>query len=62
MGIGPTGGRVAGVNWLHRSDHLRDEGTAREGVSGVASGADTDGVMVNSSTASVVSTGSNTGI
>ena len=62
LAVGSTWVGVAGVNWRHRPHHLGDEGAAREGVAGVPSGADTDGVMVDSSTAGVVSTGSNTGI
>jgi hypothetical protein len=62
LSIGPAGRGVAGVDDLRSGDDLRQERTAGERISGVAGGAGTDGVVIDSSTASIVTTGSHTGV
>ena len=62
LSIGPAGRGIAGVDDLRPGDDLRQERTAGERVSAVASGAGTDGVVIDCGTAGVVATGSRTGV
>ena len=59
--VGPAGRGVAGVDDLRPGDDLRQERTAGERISAVARGTGTDGVVIDSRTASIVTTGSHTG-
>ena len=60
--VGPAGRGIAGVDDLRPGDDLRQERTAGERISAVARGAGTDGVVIDSRTASIVTTGSHTGV
>ena len=62
LSVGPAGRGVAGVDDLRPGDDLRQERTAGERISAVARGAGTDGVVIDSRTASIVTTGSHTGV
>ena len=62
LSIGPAGCGIAGVDDLRPGDDLRQEGTAREGVSAVSLWTGTDSVVIDSGTPSIVTTGSNTGV